>query len=246
MKLSKANVILALGLLLVLGHSLSSETDEGYIAYQNGDFDKAALIWEEKAQNGDPNAAYNLGSLKTIQGDSKNAIKWLAVASDFGIPQAQFNLGVLYEHGIGTKVDLERAFILYGKASKQNYLEAQNNLAALYYDGRGTEKNIVKALYWLKLAATNGFAESQYALGNFYKNGTTITKNIPQAIMWLTKSAEQGNSNAQYLLSAMYYNGIETEKNCEKAKYWVSKASDQGHEKAKKYIWKMRFRCLFN
>ena len=50
---------------------------------------------------------------------------------------AQFNLGYLYEHGLGVTKDPKRACELYKLAADQGHHNAQANLGAVYATGRG-------------------------------------------------------------------------------------------------------------
>ncbi|OEJ68091.1 SEL1-like repeat protein [Magnetovibrio blakemorei] len=66
-------------LALVLGAGLPVLADDGYDAYQNGDFASARNIWLKTAYK-DPYSAYNLGTLfetgKGGDADHKEAFKW--------------------------------------------------------------------------------------------------------------------------------------------------------------------------
>ncbi len=51
-------------------------------------------------------------------------------------PSAQFNLGEMYEYGLGVQKDDVKAFEWYSKAAAQGYAPAQNNLGIMYEYGR--------------------------------------------------------------------------------------------------------------
>ena len=57
-----------------------------------------------------------------------------------GSPAAQFNLGVMYERGLGVGQNLTQAVTWYRRAVEQNYPPAQYNLGLLYSDGRGVSR----------------------------------------------------------------------------------------------------------
>src|SRR6266498_5733756 len=83
--------------------------------------------------------------------------------------EAQYNLGVNYQNGIGVEKDETKAFEYYKKSAEKGHDMAQNNLASLYKNGEGIEKNIEKALYWFNKAAENGNELAQYDLGQYYR-----------------------------------------------------------------------------
>lgn len=60
----------------------------------------------------------------------KKYVYWLTKSADQGFSDAQFALGVCYEHGRGVDVDYKRAFELYTKSALQGDSEAQYNLSA--------------------------------------------------------------------------------------------------------------------
>lgn len=78
--------------------------------------------------------------------DLKSALRvWLA-AAEAGDPDAQNNVGEIYERGLGTEPNFEAAVIWYQKAADQNYSRALFNLGTLYEQGQGVEKDRLKAL----------------------------------------------------------------------------------------------------
>ena len=59
----------------------------------------------------------------------------------------------MYEHGLGLKKDLKKAFNLYKTAAKQGCIDAQNKLAVMHASGPGIEKVSQKASAWNSKAA---------------------------------------------------------------------------------------------
>lgn len=100
--------------------------------------------------------AYNLLNYATPT-DRKEAIFWyikLAVVLNDDI--AQFNLGCIYENGLGAIEDAREAVKWFRKSAEQGYKEAQSALGNCYVSGRGVLKDFSKAVYWWKLAAAKG------------------------------------------------------------------------------------------
>ena len=73
---------------------------------------------------------------------------------------AQFKLALSYHSGIGTELNLEKAFYWYQKAAENGYNAAQYILSILYKEGKGTEKNLEKSFHWCQKAAKNGCIEA--------------------------------------------------------------------------------------
>ncbi len=70
-----------------------------------------------------------------------------------GLPEAQYNLGFMYESGWGLERDPKRAAEWYRFAAEQGFAKAQFNLGVLYMEGRGVDKNKGLGLYWIQSAA---------------------------------------------------------------------------------------------
>ncbi|GBC04576.1 hypothetical protein RclHR1_05750008 [Rhizophagus clarus] len=73
-------------------------------------------------------------------------------------------LGCYYNLGIGTNIDMKKAFELYYKAVNLGNYDSQYHLALLYEYGNGIEKDINKAIYWYKKSAEQGFQSAQNKL----------------------------------------------------------------------------------
>lgn len=85
--------------------------------------------------------------------DMKSALRiWMATAQS-GDPEAQNNVGEIYERGVGGEPDYEAAALWYQKAAAQNYSRAQVNLGLLYEQGLGVTRDRVKALNLYRQAA---------------------------------------------------------------------------------------------
>ena len=78
--------------------------------------------------------------------DLKSALKvWLATAEG-GDPEAQTNVGEIYERGMGVEPNYELAAQWYQKAADKGYSRAIFNLGTLYEQGRGVPQDSLKAL----------------------------------------------------------------------------------------------------
>ena len=112
-----------------------------------------------------------------------------------GHADAQFNLALLYYHGVGTPQDTRHAIYWYTKAAEQGHVNAQYKLGNLYNYGYGEEvrQDSKLAVYWLTKAAEQGFVHAQYLLGNIYEYDDEPQQDYIQALFWYTKAAELGH-----------------------------------------------------
>ncbi|MBP6103729.1 MAG: sel1 repeat family protein [Gammaproteobacteria bacterium] len=116
-------------------------------------------------------------------------------------PGAQFNLGVLYEHGEGVQKDLNAAVQWYEKAAQQNNAKAQYNLGFLLLEGFGISKNPVTGLQWLEKAADQGSIPAAYQLGCAYLGAKGVPHNRALALEWLGRAAAHDHKDAQQVLA---------------------------------------------
>ncbi len=164
------------------------------------------------AQQGDPQAQYQLGNLylhgKGTDKSITTGVRWLKKAAKRDIKPAITALKYLQEAGLDHWLAAEK-----GKA------QAQYQVAKMFIDA-GQPSDIEKALPWLEKAAQQNNAQAALALGKLNKNGTYFPANNPLAFKWLKKSAELGNAEAQHQLSLLYKNGIGTSSDDTLAQHW--------------------------
>jgi TPR repeat protein len=112
-----------------------------------------------------------------------------------GDADAQFNLGLLYYHGVGIPQDTRYAIYWYTKSARQGHVNAQYSLGSLYrnYNIEEVPQDSNRAVYWLTKAAEQRHPQAQYSLGYMYEYGNEAPQDYKQAFFWYTKAAEQGH-----------------------------------------------------
>jgi len=88
-----------------------------YVAYDRANLKSALAVWMETAQAGDPEAMTIVGEIyeRGLEGtpDYASAASWYQKAVDKGYARASFNLGSLFEQGLGVEADKLKALNLY-------------------------------------------------------------------------------------------------------------------------------------
>lgn len=97
-----------------------------------GQHDKALRWWDKAAEQGDPEAQYNLGMAR-LKGngamqDPETAFVWLMYAAMAGVAAAQQRVGFAYATGLGVPQDLVEATKWFILASDRGNTEAKLNL----------------------------------------------------------------------------------------------------------------------
>jgi TPR repeat protein len=137
----------------------STQSDDAAAAYQAGDYETAARLWRNLAEQGDMFAQRAIAVMLDYgQGVSQNlaeAPHWYMRAAEQGLPSAQSRLGVLYAMGRGVPQDHAAAAKWQGMAAEQGFPPAQRLLGLAYASGWGVQQDLVQAYKWLKLAEIN-------------------------------------------------------------------------------------------
>ncbi len=140
-----------------------SPAAEGEELYRKGLYPEALAHWKAAAEAGDRRSAYLLG-VEYIDGKSNvvgrdyaEGEKWIGQAAEAGEPAAQFEMGSLYEHGLGVERDIAIAAGWYLKAAERGHPQAQYNVATMLEAGEGLKTDRIEALKYFTLAARQGF-----------------------------------------------------------------------------------------
>jgi uncharacterized protein len=78
--------------------------------------------------------------------DYKTSLRIWMGAAQAGDPEAQTNVGEIFERGLGGEANPEAAAVWYQKAADQGYSRALFDLGTLYEQGQGVAKDRMKAL----------------------------------------------------------------------------------------------------
>lgn len=157
-------------------------------------FSSLAFTVEVHAQHKE-NEHFTAGITAADENNMPLAFKEFLAAANEGHSDSQFNIGLMYEQGIGVGKDPEKAIYWYGKSAAQGNSNAQYNLAVLYENGIGTPKDYAKANSWYRKASAQGDALAIGNLGMLYIRGDGVTKNLVAGVALLIWSATLDGSS---------------------------------------------------
>jgi len=154
------------------------------------------------AQGGDVQAQYKVGKIfetgsNGVEKDYSEALLWYGMAAEQNLPQAQYNLGLLYAKGLGTEKRPAVAFEKIKQAAEQGLAEAQFALGFMYSGGIGVEKNEAAAVEWYTKAATQGLAKAQNNLAAMYLKGVGVKQDTVEALKWYILASDGGDEAAK-------------------------------------------------
>ncbi len=168
----------------------------------------ATLALTAQTQNektSDTLANFEAGILAYQANDLPLAHASFLAAAEGGHADSQFNVGLMYEKGIGIGKNEKDAVLWYGKAASQGNSGAQFNLGVLYEHGRGTDVDFAKANEWYRKASVQGDALAMGNLGMLYVRAQGVKENKTAGVALLMLSATLDTSpenNAKRNLTA--------------------------------------------
>ena len=140
---------------------------------------------------------FNDGVAAFQKGDYETALKnWMPLAHG-GDAEAQRNLGIMFQQGLGVPQDEVEAAHWYRQAAENGHARAQQNLGAMYEEGAGVIQDYGEAAKWYRFAAAGGNVNAKLNLGVMLESGVPgMPLNIVRAHMWYNRAASQGSVEA--------------------------------------------------
>ncbi len=165
-------LVLALGL---AAPAVAQTEEDGYAAYDAGDYAKARTLLLPLAEAGDPKAMNRIGNMYDFgEGVSRNltvACDWYERAAQKGLAVGQYNFGLCLDYGDGRPRNAEQAAFWNHKAADQGYVDAQIFLLRHY-----AETDRKQAQAWGQKAADQGSVVARVVM-----RGYGMTYSGPQA-----------------------------------------------------------------
>lgn len=213
-------------------------------AYFNGQSDNgieknimnAIEIWKEASNKGNINSKYSLASCINYgigcERNPKQCFKMmLELADTHQHAPANYAVGMMYSKGLGTNVDIQKAFTYIKAAAASGTIpEAVCDLANFYAYGLVVQKNESKAFMLYEAAAEAGVSEAQCMLAQMYylgKNGQEV--DYSKAFSLFAQASNAGHFASMFKLGDHYVNGLGVPVDFVKAKYWYEKAGNEGN-----------------
>ena len=220
--------------------SQANGIEDAYGAFQRGYYLSAQRIAEPLANLGDAHAQALLGELNLrglgVPRDEAEAARWYRVASETGLPEAQFRYAMMLIEGVGVPIDIAAARELMQKAA-----DGGNPLAAFNYGQMLLQESptggFEAASGYFRVAAEAGIADGQYALAQLYAFGRGVpAADDAQALRLLNEAAVKGHETAQIELGIWMINGRGAAADPQAGFRWLKGAAERGNPIAQNRI----------
>lgn len=168
----------------------------------------------------------------TTREDGDKAFKCLRQAASQGHTEAQYQLSVCYDRGIGVRRNITEAAKWCQMAAFGGHAKAQSEIGYCYEYGQGVVRNIKEAVSWYEMASAQGNIEAKNNLAFCYQKGRGVHKDVKEAIRLYGEAAAGGHASAQYNLGYCYWygEGVKTDKS--RAIELFKQSADNGNAKA--------------
>lgn len=169
-------------------------------ALERKEFDVAFRRFQTLAEQGNPEASYNLGLMYasgegTTQDYAKARESFLASA-EAGFALSAYQLGIIYEKALGVDKDMSKSMEWLQKAADAGIPDAQLELGNIYAEGYFGTPDVEKAKSLYLQAAKGNLAEAAGRLSAMHEYGLGVEKDNVQALKWAVVAWIQGDPYA--------------------------------------------------
>ena len=152
-------------LLLTPSTLFAGDLEEGFAAFDVGDYETSLAKCQPLADEGVAAAQFCVGRLYAngfgVAMDDAQALHWYGASAEQGYAEAQYNLGIMHANGWGVEMNDDVAAEYYTAAAEQGYIPAVMALAEVCHRGMGIKEDVVDAYAWYIVAAELGNMDAE-------------------------------------------------------------------------------------
>lgn len=209
----------------VTAEDLYEQAERLYEINDEENISKAIDLYLDASKKDYAPACYKLGIMllegKYLNQDNELAIEYLEKAAKQNLPEAYYQLSLIYEsEGSIVTANEKKSDSYLRKAAALKHPNAMFKLGLILESMKQDEK----AFVLFKRAAEKGYTEAQAKIGSIYYN----EKKLEEAADWFIEAAKQSHEESQYNLGLI----LNKKKDFITAASWFLKASDKGFPKA--------------
>ena len=157
-------------------------------------------------------------------------------AGTVGNARAMYDIGLLYDQGLGVPQNYAKAMAWYREAAAAGDTYAMTAVGVLYAKGHGVPQDRGAAATWFRRAAERGNAVAMVNLGVLYRRGWGVPRDYPGAMWWWRKAAASGDADAMNDVGCLYDSGLGVPENHWEAAMWWWRAAGRGNPDARRAL----------
>jgi TPR repeat protein len=150
-------------------------------------------------------------------------------AAKIGDPDAEAQLGFMYQAGAGVQASPEKALHWYQLAASSGQLRAKVNMGVMYAWGMGIARDDAMAAQLFREAADKGDGTAASYLGDLYFFGRGVPKDVAQAEQWYTRGIKLHDPLSAYNLAILKTGQFGHAPDLNKAVSLLKKSADAGY-----------------
>ena len=187
---------------------------------------------------------YQLGRVALAAKKTDVANKLFELAADGKHIRALYQLGYMYQRGLGKPQDLQKANDYFKQGAEQGDPYAMLSYGRNLVRGRGIEANVDEGLTYLNRAVELGHTYAMNELGALYYYGKPLKQNQKRGIRFYEASMARGDIYAIRNMALVYQDGRGVEQDLDTALALFKKASAGGHPDAPTDIGAMYYKGM--
>ena len=125
--------------------------------------------------------------------DYVTAAKMFRLVARRGDSHAQFNLGLMYDLGLGVNRDYKEAVKWYRFSADQGYTKSQLHLGLMYAYGKGVFRDYSRAHMWFSNAASFSQDYAEQSRYNLEKKMSRVDIGKAQKMRWRCRTSNYNN-----------------------------------------------------
>ena len=186
-----------------------------------------------------PEAAYILYDIYSrglygVEKNQKEAIYYVRIASDGGLPKGMLALGEMYRLGLGVNPNNDECFRLTKKAldAEPDLVDAMVLLGKYHAEGIGTRVDPREAYRYYREAAESGSQKAEYEGALLVLKGFVPDADFSEAMNTFRKLADAGLPEAAFQYGQIHFLGNGVPRNLVLAEEYLRKAVDKSIKEA--------------
>ena len=171
-----------------------------------------------------------------LQGDYPRAMHIFRLRAAEGDSMAMYNLGWMYQHGLGMPPDMRQAIVWYGKSGDRGNGRALVNLWDIYTKGLGVPVDHELAHQYLQKAVGTGEPEALTQEGRRFLLGDGYPMDYGRAIVLFRAGVAGGDPTAMNEIGFVYQHGLGVKPDAAAAWCWYQRAIANGYDGSIKHL----------